>query len=157
VRVKRGPPPLLSRRRWVKAPTCRGAPEKRLPQAHSGIAHEGWSGSSSVRALEPALLLHFAPLVDAIRRLSYNAIAMPVRVPDHWLKKLVMKELYKREIDISRILVFCTAGVVTIMGELRNMHGHDLDLKVQLAEIENIVRQIHGVRDIINQVKVVEI
>jgi osmotically-inducible protein OsmY len=81
---------------------------------------------------------------------------MPARVPDHWVKKLVMRHLYKREVDISRILVFCTSGVVTIMGELRHMRGHELDLKVELAEIENLIRQIDGVRDIINQVKVVE-
>lgn len=99
---------------------------------------------------------HRPLLVDALGGQPYNRVEMRVRVPDHWLKKLVMRELYKREIDISRILVFCTAGVVTIMGELRNMHGHDLDLKVQLAEIENIIRQIHGVRDIINQVKVAD-
>ena len=128
--------------------------QSRMGCCYSGLPGAFWGPVQNAAAANEQL--PGSRTVDTLWSGAYNRGEMPVRVPDHWLKKLVMRELFKRDIDISRILVFSTAGVVTIMGELRNMRGFQLDLKHELAQIENIIRQIHGVRDIINQVKVVE-
>jgi len=73
---------------------------------------------------------------------------------DTRLRRRVQKELAKRSIDSTRILVSTTHGVVELKGEIRPLRGVKFSLEDELEIIEQLLRRMHGVRDLKMQVKI---
>lgn len=74
---------------------------------------------------------------------------------DSRLRRRVQHELVKRQsVNIDFIFVHVTHGVVQLTGYIRTLRSQQFDLKEELKTIEEMVRQVPGVRDVINQVKV---
>lgn len=74
---------------------------------------------------------------------------------DSRLRRRVQHEIVKRQsVNTDLIFVHVTHGVVQLTGEIRHVRSQQIDLKDELKTIEDMIRQLPGVRDVINQVKV---
>jgi hypothetical protein len=78
----------------------------------------------------------------------------PMRPTDALLKRKVRSEFIKRELNTTQLEVNVIHGVAYISGELRGSRSRRVpDWKRELALIESIVVQIHGIRGFDNRVK----
>jgi hypothetical protein len=77
-----------------------------------------------------------------------------MRPTDALLKRKVRSEFIKRELNTTQLEVNVIHGVAYISGELRGSRSRRVpDWKRELALIESIVVQIHGIRGFDNRVK----
>lgn len=74
-------------------------------------------------------------------------------IEDARLTRRIWREIYKRSVDSSRLRVRSVHGVIYIDGELRRVRGLKLDLNKEWELIEDIIRRIREVRDVVAQVK----
>ena len=79
---------------------------------------------------------------------------MPVE--DAQQTRMVQREISKRNIDITMMDIHVHHGVVYIRGTVRNLRGHDIDLKHEFQIIDHILRGRPGIRDIVNEVVIRE-
>jgi len=76
------------------------------------------------------------------------------RAQDQTVRREVRKELVKRQsVDCSLVDVAVMNGVAYLGGEVRPVRHSNVDIKEEMALIESIVRQVPGVRDVVNRVK----
>lgn len=73
---------------------------------------------------------------------------------DALMTRMVQREIGRRSIDISKLSVRATHGVVYLRGQVKTIRGHDLDLKKELEVIYRILRSKPGIRDVIMDVDV---
>jgi osmotically-inducible protein OsmY len=73
---------------------------------------------------------------------------------DTRMRREVQKELVKRDIESNLINVQVINSIVYLTGEMRAVRGMILDLRKEKDLIEEIIRGMKGVRDVINQIKV---
>jgi osmotically-inducible protein OsmY len=73
---------------------------------------------------------------------------------DTRMRRDVQKELVKRDIESNLINVQVINMTVYLTGEMRAVRGMTLDLRKEKDLIEEIIRAMKGVRDVVNQIKV---
>jgi len=73
---------------------------------------------------------------------------------DTRMRRDIRKELVKRDIESNYIVVQVTNAVVYLEGEMRAVRGMSFDLRREREIIEEIVRKMKGVRDVVNNVKI---
>jgi osmotically-inducible protein OsmY len=73
---------------------------------------------------------------------------------DTRMRREVQKELVKRDIESNMINVQVIGSIVYLTGEMRAVRGMTLDLRKEKDLIEEIIRGMKGVRDVVNQIKV---
>ena len=69
---------------------------------------------------------------------------------DKEVQRLVQREFAKRPLDISRMTVYSSRGVVYLNGQISVMRGHDINLQDELDAVMKTLRQRPGVRDVIS-------
>jgi len=72
---------------------------------------------------------------------------------DTRLRREIQKELVKRDIESNAINVQVVNFVVYLTGEIRPVRGVSLDMRRERELIEEIVRNMKGVRDVVNEIK----
>jgi osmotically-inducible protein OsmY len=72
---------------------------------------------------------------------------------DTRLRREIQKELVKRDIESNAINVQVINFVVYLTGEVRPLRGISLDVRKERELIEEIVRNMKGVRDVVNEIK----
>lgn len=70
-------------------------------------------------------------------------------VADIETRRMVLREISKRHLDISRLNVQVFHGVVYLRGTVSGMRGHDVNPKAEMELIRRILRQRPGVRDVV--------
>jgi osmotically-inducible protein OsmY len=75
-------------------------------------------------------------------------------IEDTRLRRRLQKELARRSIDSTKIMVEVTHGICELSGEIRPLRGMRISLEDELEIIEVTLRRIHGVRDIKMNVKI---
>jgi len=73
------------------------------------------------------------------------------------LTRRVWKEIYKRPVDPTRLLIRTSHGVVYVDGELRAIRGQKIDMKKEWELLDSIIRRIIEVRDISFHAKIFDI
>jgi len=73
---------------------------------------------------------------------------------DTRMRRDIQRELIKRDIESNLINVSVINFVVYLQGELRPVRGMIFDLRKENGIIEDIIRGMKGVRDVVNQLKV---
>lgn len=73
---------------------------------------------------------------------------------DTRMRRDIRKELVKRDIESNYIVVQVINAVVYLEGEMRPVRGMNFDLRREREIIEEIVRRMKGVRDVVNNVKI---
>ena len=73
---------------------------------------------------------------------------------DTRMRRDIRKELVKRDIESNYIVVQVVNAVVYLEGEMRPVRGMSFDLRREREIIEEIVRRMKGVRDVVNNVKI---
>jgi len=73
---------------------------------------------------------------------------------DTRMRRDVQKELVKRDIESNMINVQVIGSIVYLTGEMRAVRGMTIDLRKENDLIEEIIRGMKGVRDVVNQIKV---
>jgi hypothetical protein len=73
---------------------------------------------------------------------------------DTRMRRDVQKEIVKRDIESNAIVVQVINSVVYLDGEVRPIRGMIVDLRREKEIIEEVVRGMKGVRDVINNLKV---
>ena len=73
---------------------------------------------------------------------------------DTRLRRDVQKELVKRDLETNQIFVTVVNAVVYLDGDLRPIRGLEFDLRRENEIIEEIVRRMKGVRDVVNNLKI---
>lgn len=73
---------------------------------------------------------------------------------DTRMRRDIQKEIVKRDIESNAILVSVINSVVYLDGEVRPIRGMTLDLRREKEIIEEVVRGMKGVRDVVNNLKV---
>ncbi|UCH35501.1 MAG: BON domain-containing protein [Armatimonadota bacterium] len=73
---------------------------------------------------------------------------------DTRLRRDIQKELVKRDIENELIQVQVYNYVVYLEGELRAIRGTNIDLRREREIIEEIVRKLKAVRDVVNNLKI---
>jgi hypothetical protein len=73
---------------------------------------------------------------------------------DTRLRRRLQKEIARRNIDSTRIIVELTHGVAEIKGEIRPLRGMKFSLEDELELLEQLLRRVPGVRDIKMMVKI---
>ena len=74
---------------------------------------------------------------------------------DSRLRRRVQHELVKRQsVNTDFIFVGVTHGIVQLTGHIRTLRSQQFNLKEELKTIEEMIRALPGVRDVINQVNV---
>ncbi len=68
--------------------------------------------------------------------------------------RMVQREVSKRCIDISRMDIHVSHGVVYLRGVCSKLRGHDIDLTHELQIICHALRARPEIRDVINEVTV---
>ena len=63
--------------------------------------------------------------------------------------KIVRKELARRPIDTSLLMITVSHGVVRIGGQVRAMRGHEMDIRSEMELIAKMLRQRQGIRDVV--------
>ncbi len=77
-----------------------------------------------------------------------------MRPGDALLKRRVRSEFIKRELNSDQLEIQVIHGVAYLSGELRGTRARKVpDWKKELALIESIILQIHGIRGIDNRIK----
>ena len=77
-----------------------------------------------------------------------------MRPGDAMLKRKVRSEIIKRELNTSRLEVQVIHGVAYLSGELRGTRATKVrDWEKEMALIESIIHQIHGIRGLDNRIK----
>ena len=71
---------------------------------------------------------------------------------DARLTRTVQREVVKRHVDITWLVIKVIDRVCYLSGRLRNVRGMDIDLKGELEIIIEIVKKIPGIRDVVNEV-----
>lgn len=64
-------------------------------------------------------------------------------------RRMVLREISKRHIDVSRLDVQVYHGVVYLRGTVSALRGHDIDIKAEMELIRRILRQRPGIRDVV--------
>lgn len=64
-------------------------------------------------------------------------------------RRMVLREISKRHLDISRLDVQVFHGVVYLRGTVSGVRGHDIDVKAEMELIRRILRQRPGIRDVV--------
>jgi osmotically-inducible protein OsmY len=73
---------------------------------------------------------------------------------DTRLRRDIQKELVKRDIESNQINVSVVNFVVHLEGEMQALRGMRLDLRKERDIIEEVIRRMKGVRDVVNNLKV---
>ena len=73
---------------------------------------------------------------------------------DTRLRRDIQKELVKHDIESNQINVSVVNFVVHLEGELRAVRGMRVDLRRERDIIEEIIRRMKAVRDVVNNLKV---
>ena len=75
------------------------------------------------------------------------------RPEDRGTHKIIFRELAKRPLDVSRMTVTVTHGVVYFHGQVRvaGAQAAHLDIKSEMEMIAKILKQRPGIRDVVNQ------
>jgi osmotically-inducible protein OsmY len=73
---------------------------------------------------------------------------------DTRLRLDIQKELVKRDIESNQINVSVVNFVVHLEGEMQALRGMRLDLRKERDIIEEVIRRMKGVRDVVNNLKV---
>jgi len=73
---------------------------------------------------------------------------------DTRMRRDVQKELVKRDIESNMINVQVIGSIVYLTGEMHAVRGMTIDLRKERDLIEEIIRGMKGVRDVVNQIKV---
>jgi len=73
---------------------------------------------------------------------------------DTRMRRDVQKEIVKRDIESNAILVQVINSVVYLDGEVRPIRGMMFDLRREKEIIEEVVRGMKGVRDVVNNLRV---
>jgi osmotically-inducible protein OsmY len=79
---------------------------------------------------------------------------MPIK--DNMLRRLVRREFIRRHVDSSLVEVSVVAGVAYLAGVLRAIRNEPVDLKEEIQTLEQLVRAIPGIRDVVNELEVEE-
>lgn len=86
--------------------------------------------------------------------LKARAGAQNMTLEDSRLRRRIQHEIVKRQsVNTDYIFVGVTQGIVQLTGHIRPVRSQDMDLREELKIIEDTIRQLPGVRDVINQVK----
>lgn len=67
---------------------------------------------------------------------------------DRSVVRMIQREISRRNIDSTRIIVSASHGIVYLRGEVRRLRGHDLNLKDELELIRRLLRSKEGIRDV---------
>ena len=73
---------------------------------------------------------------------------------DTRLRRDIQKELVKREIESNLINVSVVNGVVYLEGDLRAIRGTIMDLRRERDIMDEVIRHLRGVRDVVNNIRV---
>lgn len=76
---------------------------------------------------------------------------------DARLTRRVWKEIYKRPVDPTRLLIRTSHGIIYVDGELRPIRGQHIDVKKEWEILEGILRHLAEVRDIAFHAKFIDI
>ena len=61
----------------------------------------------------------------------------------------IRRELGRRSIDSSEIIVSVIGSVVHLAGMVRPARGHEADFEKELAVLDKVIRHHQGVRDVV--------
>ncbi len=64
-------------------------------------------------------------------------------------RRMVLREISKRHVDVSRLDVQVYHGVVYLRGTVSALRGHNIDIKAEMELIRRILRQRPGIRDVV--------
>lgn len=70
-------------------------------------------------------------------------------VEDASMTRMIQKEIGRRPIDITRLDVMVTHGVVHLRGQIKKLRGHDVDLKHELEIMRRIIHSKPGIREVL--------
>ena len=79
---------------------------------------------------------------------------MPIK--DNMLRHLVRREFIRRHVDSSLVEVQVVASVAYLAGPLRPIRDDPVDLKEEIQTLEQLIRAIPGIRDVVNELEVEE-
>ena len=77
---------------------------------------------------------------------------------DKFLAMKIRRILAKKECDMTLMQIGARAGVVYLTGEIRTPRGYtgNMDLHDELDSIEKVINRIPDVRDVVNDVRIIE-
>jgi hypothetical protein len=68
---------------------------------------------------------------------------------DKQLSIRMRSEITRRPIDSGQLLIRVSHGVVHINGIVKNIRGHNVDLKKEMEHIATVLRGKSGIRDVV--------
>ena len=76
-------------------------------------------------------------------------------IVDSAMTREVLRDISKRQLDISNLDVHVMHGVIYLRGRLEKVRGNDdMDLREELHLVLKLLRQKQGIRDIVCEVEV---
>lgn len=74
---------------------------------------------------------------------------------DSAMTREVLRDISKRQLDISNLDVHVMHGVIYLRGRLERIRGNDdMDLREELHLVLKLLRQKQGIRDIVCEVEI---
>lgn len=73
---------------------------------------------------------------------------------DASLTRTIMRDICKHQVDVSKLMVNVSHGVVYLRGEVKAIRGYEnVNLKDEMHLIAKVLRQRSGVRDVVTDVQ----